>query len=150
MRAPSIRYESTAARKSSENRQKSLKRSMTFAHAHNNHHNKEKDVGNKSNQENSGTNESGKFNIQTPLRHSNSRISEIIRQYNQSQQYQTSNNGFGAFPEPLIAPPAAFPNTTTDNSLASSNNELSLVPDEDWLLQKTLERKRRQKKYLVC
>jgi len=130
MRQPSIRYQSSAARKS-DNKPTipGVRRSLTFA---------------------DGSQRRKYVPHQAPLRHSNSRISEIIRQYNESQvqrsyfNQEAKANQVDINSEPLIAPPAAFPNNAemvSTVSAGTNTDELSSA-DEDWILQKTLERKR--------
>ena len=115
-RQPSIRHQTSAARKSLGSSEVGLKRSLTFALGHN---------------------EQRKFVPHArPLRHSNSRISEIIRQYNENQQksggYSSGKMEYeSGSDETVVAPPVAFPDS----------NEVSSL-DEDWLLQKSLEKKR--------
>lgn len=74
---------------------------------------------------------------QTPLRHSNSRISEIIRQYNEAVQQNNANCSSEETKmdslEHVIAPPA------------ESTNDFPSALDEDWVLQKSLESKRRKR-----
>ena len=55
------------------------------------------------------------------LRHSNSRISQIIKQYNQAIDKTNEHSG-----DHVMAPPPD-----------------SMAEDEDWILQKTLETKRK-------
>ena len=116
-RQPSIRHQTSAARKSLGSSEVGLKRSLTFALGHHS--------------------EQRKFVPHArPLRHSNSRISEIIRQYNENQQksggYSCGKMEYeSGSDETVVAPPVAFPDS----------NEVSSL-DEDWLLQKSLEKKR--------
>ena len=112
---PSLRSQTSAARKSTDN----LKRSMTFAH-----------------------NERKYVPQARPLRHSNSRISEIIRQYNENQLQKSSSfqhHDYESNDESVIAPPPLA--SGLEATVAPDSNEVSSL-DEDWLLQKSLEKKR--------
>jgi hypothetical protein len=112
MRQPSIRNHSSVARKSDlapNNRRRTVHRSMTFAV-----HNERK-------------------YLQKPLRHSNSRISDIIKSYNESQEAAGKRrDAKQTYAEAFVAPPAILPDFDKEQ-------EASFL-DEDWLLQKSLER----------
>jgi hypothetical protein len=71
--------------------------------------------------------------LQKPLRHSNSRISDIIKSYNESQEAAGKRrDAKQTYAEAFVAPPAILPDFDKEQ-------EASFL-DEDWLLQKSLER----------
>ena len=73
-----------------------------------------------------------------------SRISEIIRQYNENQLQKSSSfpHDYESNDESVIAPPPLASGLEAEGGGASvDSNEVSSL-DEDWLLQKSLEKKR--------